>query len=448
MKTHVINSHLVCPEYDREYPMLEYGKGVYLFDRDGKPYIDASGCTAAVTHIGHGVEEIADAMANQARKLTLLPTHLFYNETLESYLTKLCHFAPEGFVRAWTICGGTEAVENSIKLAFQYHKAKGRTNRNKVLSRWLSYHGNSILALDVGGMKVRRDYYAELMFNHLHLSACYPYRRDPSLSIEEYEDTLIDEFQQAVDQHSENIICFLAEPIAGAGAGALEPTPHYFDRIAAICEENDILMISDEVMTGLGRTGKNFGCQHYGTHADILACAKGISGGYLPLGAILAHERVLAPLRERNVPFFSGQTYACTPLAGAVGEAVLEYIQKHRLVENAAKIGAALKEKLESLKELPWVGDVRGEGLLLGIEYVLDQTTKEVIPPEKMFAKTVERIAFSEGLITYIGRGNVEGTKGDYMLFAPPLTINIKEAEELTTILKQSIIKAAESVGL
>ena len=415
MKTHVINSQLVCSDYNKTYPMIERGEGIYLYDSEGRSYIDASGCTATVSNIGHGVAEVADALAEQARKLSVFPTHVFYNETLEAYLAKLCAFAPDGFTKGWTICGGTEAVENSIKLAFQYHKAKGRTTRRRVIGRWCSYHGNSILALDVGGMKVRRDYYTELMVNHLHVSPCLPYRRDPGMSIEEYETSLVEEFQQLVEQHPDEIVCFVAEPIVGAALGAATPTPRYFERIAAICKEHDILMVADEVMTGVGRTGRNFGCEHYGAHADIMACAKGVSSGYLPLGVILAKEHVTDALRQSGEPFYSGQTYTCIPLAAAVGDAVLTYIEKHNLVENSHTVGKYLKEQLQGLQDLPCIGDVRGEGLFLGVEFVKDKDTKECFEPSLMFAKTVERIALSKGMVTYACRGTVEGTRGDQL---------------------------------
>ena len=334
MKTsHVINSQLICANYNKEYPMLEKGEGVYLYDTKGNKYIDACGCTAVVTNIGHGDERVAKTLYDQAKKLAVHPTHLFYNEELENYLKNLCDFAPEGFNKAWTISGGTEAIENAIKLAFQYHRAKGN-NRKKVLGRWGSYHGNSILALDVGGMKVRRDFYTDLMVDHLHVSPCLTYRKEEGLTDKEYEDQLIAEFEKTVQDNKNDIMCFVSEPIVGAALGASEPTENYFRRIKEICIREDILMVADEVMTGFGRAGANFACEYYGDYADIIACAKGISGGYFPLGAVIAHDRVLNPIQESGQPFFSGQTYSCIPLAAAVGNKVLEIIKEDNLVEN------------------------------------------------------------------------------------------------------------------
>jgi adenosylmethionine-8-amino-7-oxononanoate aminotransferase len=434
---HIINSQLICANYEKDYPLIERGEGIYLFDKNGNKYIDVSGCTAAVTHIGHGVEEVAHALYEQSKKLAVHPTHVFYNEELENYLAKICAFAPEGFNHAWTISGGTEAVENAIKIAYQYQKSKG-FHRTKVLARWGSYHGNSIAVLDAGGMKVRRDYYTDLMTGHLHVSPCFTYRKEEGMTDEEYEDVLIEEIRTTIEQHPE-IFCFLAEPIVGAALGAATPTPNYFKRIKAICEEHDVLVIADEVMTGFGRTGENFGINHYGNHADILCCAKGISSGYFPLGAIIIHDNVFNTIKASGHPFYSGQTYSCIPLAAAVGNANLEYIKKHNLVENSKEVGNYLKAKFESLKELDCVGDVRGEGLFLGIEFVKNQKTKEIFDPNFFFSKKVETRALEEGLVTYACRGTVNLSQGDHMLFAPPITLNKQEADLIYEGMKNAI---------
>lgn len=436
-----LNSQLIVADYDRTYPWVVKGEGARLFDDTGRSYLDASGCTAAVTHIGHGVAEIAEAIAEQARTLAVHPTHLFHSPVVEEYFEKLCEFAPDGFTRAWTVSGGTEAVENAVKLAFQYHRAKGRTTRKRVIGRWGSYHGNSIINLDFGGMVARRSFYTPLMpeGQHLHASPCLSYRREDGESVDEYEDRLVTEFADLVDGHEDEIMCFVAEPLVGAALGAAGPTPKYFERIAEICRAHDILMVADEVMTGFGRTGRNFGCEHYGAHADVLACAKGISGGYLPLGALLVRDEVAATLKNSGDPFWSGQTYTCMPLAAAVGSAVLSYIQRHELVQRSATTGAHLKRKFQELTDLDCVGDVRGEGLFLGIEFVKDKATKAPFAPELAFAKKVEAHAFELGAVTYACRGTVEGTKGDHMLFAPPLVLSLDEADELAAIMRTAI---------
>jgi adenosylmethionine-8-amino-7-oxononanoate aminotransferase len=445
MNTHIINSQLICANYEQEYPLIEKGEGVYLYDNKGNKYLDASGCTACVTNIGHGVKEVADVLATQAHKLAVHPTHTFYNQELENYLSKLCDFMPEGFNHAWTISGGTEALENAIKLSYQYHRSKDQ-RRTKVLGRWGSYHGNSLTMLDVGGNFVRRDYYTDLMVDYPHVSPCFPYRKPEEQTLEQYEDSLIKEFEATVQKHQDDIICFVAEPFVGAALGAVGPTKNYFKSIYDICTKNDILFISDEVMTGFGRTGKNFGIEHFGVTPDIIAMAKGISSGYFPLGAIGAHDRVINTIRESGKPFFSGQTYSCIPLAAAVGEAVLNYINKHKLVNNSKQIGSYLKEKFLSLMELPYVGDVRGEGLFLGIEFVKDKQTKEPIEPSFMFAKKVETAALEVGLSLYACRGTVELTKGDHLLITPPLTLTQQQADELYEKLLLAIEKVSSQL--
>jgi len=442
-----LNSQLIVADYHRTYPEIERGEGVWLYDTAGKRYLDAAGCTAAVTHLGHGDAMVADALAAQARKLAVHPTHLFHSPIVEAYFERLCAFAPDGFTRAWTISGGTEAVENSLKLAFQYHRAKGRTSRTRFVGRWDSYHGNSITTLDVGGMVARRGFYTSLMPDqHLHLPSFQPYRRPAGQSLEAYEDAHIAAFAGMVAAHPDQIAAFVAEPFVGSALGAVGGTERYFAGIAAICREHDILMVADEVMTGFGRTGKHFGCQHFGTHADVLACAKGISGGYLPLGALLVRDEVANVLRESGDPFFSGQTYSCIPLAAAVGIAVLDRIEGDDLVGNAATVGAYLEEQLQSLGEHPLVGDVRGAGLFLGVEFVADKETKAVLPPELGFSKRVQAACLEHGLVTLGARGTVDHVQGDHMLFAPPLTLTREEADLLVEGLKAGIDEAAASI--
>lgn len=448
MTYRTLNSQLVVAQYDHEYPMIVRGEGVYLYTDDGRRYLDGSGCTAAVTHIGHGDAMVADALSAQARKLAVHPTHAFHNPLVETYFQRLCAFAPEGFTRAWTISGGTEAVENAIKLAFQYHRAKGRDGRRRIVGRWSSYHGNSITTLDVGGMVPRRGFYTDLMPGlHLHASPCLPYRRPTGMSEEVYEDGLVQEFADLVAAHPDDIAAFITEPFVGSALGAAGPTARYFERIAAICRAHDILMISDEVMTGFGRTGKNFGCEHFGTHADILACAKGISGGYLPLGAILVRDTVAAALHDSGDPFFSGQTYSCIPLAAAVGIAVLDRIEGDGLVAHCAAVGDYLKARLQVLLEdLPCVGDVRGAGLFLGIEFVADKNTKAVMAQELRFSKRVEAACLEHGVIILGSRGTVESLHGDHLLLAPPLTLSREQADEMAEAIRAGVLQALASV--
>lgn len=437
---HLINSQLVCADYEKDYPKITHAKGVYYYDTDGKKYIDGSGATATVTNIGHGVEEIANAMAEQAKKVAVHPAHLFHNQEIEDYFKNLCEFAPTGFNHAWTISGGTAAVENAVKLAYQYQRSKGR-KRKKVLARWGSYHGNSVFNLDFGGNKIRRDFYSDLCNSdeHPHLSPCFPYRRPEGMSEEQYEDTLIAEFEEACRNYHDDIICFVAEPVVGAALGAVAPTQNYFKRIKDICEREDILFIADEVMTGFGRTGKAFAMEHFEVTADIMALAKGISSGYLPLGAVMCQDHVVETIRKTGKPFLSGQTYSCIPVAAAVGNAVLKYIKDHDIVNNANKVGHYLKEKLFTLDEYEFVGDVRGMGLFLSIEFVSNKETKEPLKAQFNFAKKLEAQCMVNGLTIYGCRGSYQLTGGDHLLLSPPLILTEAQADEIYEILNKSI---------
>jgi adenosylmethionine-8-amino-7-oxononanoate aminotransferase len=298
-------------------------------------------------------------------------------------------------------------------------------------------------------MVARRSFYTDLMPDqHLHLRPCLPYRRPDSCTVAEYEDGLIAEFLEVVEQHPDEIAALLTEPFVGSALGAAGPTPTYYQRMAAICRDHDILMISDEVMTGFGRTGRNFGCEHFGTHADILACAKGISGGYIPLGAILVRDRVAEALRHSGDPFFSGQTYSCIPLAAAVGIAVLDRIEGDGLVAQSARVGTYLKQQLrERFADHPLVGDVRGEGLFLGVEFVADRASKQILAPDLGFSKRVEAAALNQGLVVMGCRGTVDYTKGDHLLLAPPLILTEAQADQLVDALYAGVNEAAASLG-
>lgn len=436
----VLNSQLICADYERTYPWIVRGEGATYIDDQGKQYIDVSGATAAVTHLGHGNPRVAEALATQARTLAVHPTHLFHSPVVEDYFERLCAFAPEGFTRAWTVSGGTEAVENALKLAFQYHRAKGRSTRRRFIGRWSSYHGNSLVALDVGGMVGRRSFYTDLFPElHLHVEPCLPYRRPEGMSVQAYEDRLVDEFDAIVRAHPDEIAAFVAEPVVGSALGAAVPTEGYFRRIAEICRAFDIVMIADEVMTGFGRTGRRFGCEHFGTHADVLACAKGISGGYVPLGAILVRDHVGEVLKDSGDPFFSGQTYSCIPLAAAVGIAVLDEIERLDLIERGTSMGAYLKGRLQDrLLDLPCVGEVRGLGMFLGVEFVQDAATKIPWPDEVRFSKRVEAAALDHGLVTLGARGCVDRIHGDHMLIAPPLILTEAQADAIADGLREA----------
>ncbi len=440
---------VVCPEMTETYPKIAYGKGIYLFDEMGNKYLDASSGSAAVANIGHGIEEISEVIKRQVQKVSILPTHAFSATIVEEYLSKLVKFSPKGFKRAWTVMSGTEAVENALKIALQYHQLIGNDKKHKIISRWYSYHGNSIFTLDVGGMKYRRQMYDNWMHNFPHISAAYQYRYANGLSEKEYCDYCIEEFLNLIEENDPNTIAaFIAEPIVGAALGAVPPPENYFPRIKEICEKYGILFISDEVMTGFGRLGTNFGIEQFQTTPDIIAAGKGISGGYFPLSAVIINEKIATVFEENKATFKAGHTFACNPVGAAVGSFVIDYFEENNILENVRITGGILQERLNSLLTSAIVGDIRGKGLLLGIELVKDKITKEPFPAELQLSKKIYQKALEKGVVLYPGKGSVDGILGDHLLISPPLTITTDEVKELANIIIESVIEVQYEMGL
>lgn len=443
----LIHSIIICPDWDKDYPRITHGKGVYLFDEDEKKYIDASSGAAAVTNLGHGIEEVSNIISEQIKKVSVLPTHAFSSKVVEEYLTKLVSFSPKGFKRAWTAMSGTEAVENAIKLALQYQQLIGEYNRYKVISRWYSYHGNSIFTLDVGGMKYRRNMYGKWMHNFPHISPAYSYRYAKEMSEDEYCDFCINEFLECIKNNDPNTIAaFIAEPVVGAALGAVVPPKNYFREIRKICDEYGIVFIADEIMTGFGRLGTNFGMEKFNVVPDIIAAGKGISGGYFPLSAVIINEKISLVFENYKSPFKAGHTFACNPVGAAIGSFVIDYINDNQLINNVNTVGKSFRERLDRMLELDIVGDVRGEGLLLGIELVKNKVTKEPFQAEFELSKKVFLEALKKGVILYPGKGSVDGVLGDHILICPPLSINERELCVITDVLYETLIKIGKDL--
>jgi adenosylmethionine-8-amino-7-oxononanoate aminotransferase len=442
MIKNLIHSMIVCPELSKDYPSILYGKGSYIFDSKGKKYLDASSGSAAVSNLGHGIEGIDKVILDQINKISILPTHGFNSPVIEEYVSELISFSSNQFDRAWTTMSGSEAVENALKLALQYHQLKGDEKRHKIISRWNTYHGNSIFTLDIGGMKLRRQLYNCWMNNFPHVSPAYSYRKAPNLSESEYVFSLISEFEETIQKNDPSTIAaFIAEPVVAAAMGAVPPPNGYFKEISKICKKYGILFISDEILTGFGRLGSNFGYQNFGFQPDIVAAGKGISGGYYPLSAILATEEVMEPFIRTQSAFLGGHTFACNPVGAAVGSFVIEYMKKNRVVENAKEKGTYLLERLKGLEKHAIVGDVRGMGLLLGVEFVMDKVTKEPFDPTIKLSKLIGDKCIDKGVILYPGKGSVDGYKGDHIMISPPLTLSKQECDEIVNTLDECIVE-------
>lgn len=423
------------------YPTVVRGEGIYLFDDRGKRYIDGSGGSAAVTAIGHAVPEVVDAIREQVARIAYAPTHAFTSEAVESCARLIIErFAPDGFGKVWFVSGGSEATENAVKMAIQYHRERGEGSRSLVIGRRLSFHGATIAALAFGGNAGRRRPFAAILPPAEHISACNPYRDGDVCQADELEFTI----RQV---GPENVAAFIAEPIVGATLGAMPPTPGYFARIREICDRYGVLFIADEVMTGFGRTGRPWGLDHWGVIPDLIVCAKGISGGYTPLGAVLVKPEFVQEVRSGSGSFVIGHTSAGNPLSCAAGAAVLQYILDQKLIENAAEVGSYFKERLVELAARhDMIGDVRGMGLLLGIELVRDRATKAPFPTAWKVSARIGAETFKRGLVSYPGSGTVDGVLGDHVLYAPPLIITRAQIDELIEILDESLAAVTEDL--
>jgi len=434
-------TRVIHRDLTRAYPTVVRGKGIYLFDDEGKSYIDGSGGSAAVTAIGHAVPEVVDAIREQVARIAYAPTHAFTSEAVEACARLIIErFAPEGFGKVWFVSGGSEATENAVKMAIQYHRERGEGSRSLVIGRRLSFHGATIAALAFGGNAGRRRPYSAILPPAEHISACNPYR--------DGDVGQADELEFAIRQVGpENVAAFIAEPIVGATLGAMPPTPGYFARIREICDRYGVLFIADEVMTGFGRTGRPWGLDHWDVLPDLIVCAKGISGGYSPLGAVLAKPEFVHEVRDRSGSFVIGHTSAGNPLSCAAGAAVLQYILDQKLIENAAEVGSYFKERLVELAARhDMIGDVRGMGLLLGIELVRNRATKAPFPTAWKVSSRVGHETLKRGLVSYPGSGTVDGVLGDHVLYAPPLIITRAQIDEMVAILDDSLAAVTEDL--
>ena len=425
-------------------PVAARGEGCYIYDADGRAYLDGSG-GAAVSCLGHSDEAVRAAVRDQLDRIAFAHTGFFTTEAAEALADKLAAAAPEGIDRVYLLSGGSEAVEAAIKLARQYALEIGEPQRHKLIARRQSYHGNTLGALAAGGNLWRREKFAPLLVETHHIDPCFEYHyREEGESLEDYGLRAADALEAEIERLGpETVLAFIAEPVVGATAGAVPSEGAYFNRIREICDRHGVLLILDEVMCGMGRTGTLFACEQDGIAPDIVTIAKGLGAGYMPIGAMLCSARIYEAIAAGSGSFQHGHTYHGHPLAAAAGGAVLDRILGDGLLEQVKARGEALAAALHSaFGQHPHVGDIRGRGLFRGVELVEDRVTKASFDPVRKVHARVKAAAMDEGLICYPAGGTVDGRLGDHVLLAPPFIISETQIDELVGKLSRAIDRA------
>ena len=428
-------------------PLVDRAEGIYIWDQDGRRFIDGSS-GAMVVNIGHGNRNVLDAMKEQMDRVTFAYRLHFENEPAEDLARMAAERMPEGLDKIFFVSGGSEAVESCIKLARQWAVATGQGKRWKVISRFPSYHGGTLGALAVTGYAALSEPFAPIMREMPKVPAPTAYLDRDNLSMEQRGQKYADMLEEKIQEEGpESVLAFIMEPIGGASTGALVAPDSYYPRIREICDRYGILLIHDEVMSGAGRTGKFLGGDHWNCKPDLIALSKGFASGYCPLGAMAAPARIVQPVLDAG-GFLHGFTYAGNPLACAAGKAVLQEIDRLDLVGNAARMGDALKGELEGLaKRFPFIGDVRGKGLLLAAEFVSDPETMKPLPKELNAHQRMVDLAYERGLIIY-SRRTRGGVEGDHFLVCPPMIVSREQVGEITAILGDTLEALARELKL
>ncbi|GMQ75714.1 MAG: aspartate aminotransferase family protein [Gammaproteobacteria bacterium] len=434
-------SHVFYRHTRFEPPVAVRGEGVYIIDADGKRYLDASG-GAAVSSLGHNHPRVVAAIKAQLDSLPFAHTGFFTSQPAERLADELIAQAPAGLERVYFVSGGSEAVEAALKIGRQYFLERGEPERRRFIARRQSYHGNTLGALSVGGNLWRREPFGPLLFESHHIAPCYAYRdaRDHE-SEEDYGARVADELQEKIAElGAETVIGFICEPVVGATLGAVPAVPGYLARIRDICDAHGVLLVFDEVMCGMGRTGHMYACRHDGVSPDLLVAAKGLGAGYQPIGAMLVSERIYSTIAEGSGFFQHGHTYMGHAAACAAGVAVQQVIRDEGLLERVQQQGGKLARALsERFGNHAHVGDIRGRGLFLGLELVAERASKQPFDPQRRVHARIKQQALDRGLICYPMGGTIDGVRGDHVLLAPPYIVNDAHIEELVDKLGQSV---------
>lgn len=442
-------SYILNPVFKKKYPVITYGKGIYIYDLDGNEYIDGSS-GAVLVSLGHGMKEMGDTLKEQADKITFAYRWDCVTEVLEEACQKICEASEYEFTKVFSVCGGSEAVEIAIKLARRYFINIGLEKKSKVISRWQSYHGSTMGALSVTGHTERRKGYEQYLteFGHIPPAYCYRcwYGKERGKCNFECAQALENEI---LCQDKDTIAAFIMEPVSGMSICGNYPEDGYYELIRKICDKYNVLLIDDEVMTGMGRTGKTFAYEHFGIVPDIIALGKALSGGYFPIGAVACSEKIYQGINNNSGEFLPGYSWSGNPLGAAVVVKNFEILKKNQLIEKVAKKGEYLiKGLIDMGKKHPSVGEIRGLGLMVGIEFVQNKNSKEPFEPQLKYANLIGKAALEQKMFIETSMGCDKGIRGDMIMVAPAFIVKYHEIDEIIRRLDCCITSVEESLGI
>jgi adenosylmethionine-8-amino-7-oxononanoate aminotransferase len=441
-------SHVFYRKLTRRYPRIVRGEGCYLFDDAGRRYLDACG-GAFTVNVGHGVVEIAAAAGEQAGTLAYVNGTAFTHDPVEELATEIARLSPGDLELVYPLGSGSEAVEAALKLARQYWVETGRPEKRKVLTLAPSYHGNTLLALSASARPHYSALFHDWLVEMVRVAAPYAYRcgcRGRAPHCAACSGAAVEE--AIVRTGPDSVAALIAEPVGGSSTGASVPPAGYWKRVREACDRHEILLIADEVLTGAGRTGTWSALEPYGVAPDIMTLGKGIAGGYAPLSAVVTTRAIAGALARGSGSLAHAQTFSHHPVLCAAGVATLRYLREHRLIERGAEMGRVLHRRLSELRDLPFVGDVRGRGLLAGIEFVADPETREPLPRSAAFAETFTQAALDAGLVVWPNVGHADGRNGDLVMLAPPFVVTEDQIGEIVELFTRALRDAAERVGV
>lgn len=422
------------------------GEGCWIEDENGKRYLDAVG-GAFVACIGHGVREIGEAMARQAGRIAYVSGATFTNEAVEELAARLVARTP-GMDRAYILGSGSEAIEAALKLARQHWVERGQPSKHRVIAVKPAYHGNTMLALSASARETYRAYWPEWLTDVRRIPAPYAYRCGCNGAVDcaTCNGTALE--AAILEEGADRVAAFILEPIGGSSTGASVPRDGYLKRIREICDRHNVLFVADEVLCGAGRTGTWTACEAFGITPDVITLGKGVSGGYAPVSAVLTRDEIIEPIARGSGALVHAQTFSHHAVTCAAAVAAQDYIDKHGLIERCLTIGVTFQQRLQELRELPGVGDVRGKGLLAGVEFVADTTTRAPFPRALRFAEKFVRTAQDEGLVVWPNTGHADGTNGDLVMLAPPFIITEHEIDEIVERFSRALMRTMRDLNV